>query len=92
MLILGTLELTLRSVSSSVLAVELIHRTLDSTLGTFDGTVKTVVVQLPSVSRLGPSIAVTVASIAGNLAIVSAKGPLVVQCPSSNFSRIEALT
>jgi hypothetical protein len=56
-----------------------------------DGTVKTVVMQVSSVSRRGQSVAVIVAGVAGNIPIVSAKGPLAVQCPSNNFSRIEAL-
>jgi hypothetical protein len=87
-----TIELTPGGVSSKLLAVELIHRTIKSMPRTLDVMVKTIVVQVPSVGRLGGSVEETVASVPGNLPAVSAMGPLAVQCPSNNFSRIEALT
>ena len=72
--------------------MKLIRLTLKLTVRGLNGIVKTVVMKVSIVRRRRPSVAVNVATVAGNVPGVSAKGPLAVQCPSSNFSRIEALT
>ena len=88
----GAFELTPPGVSSKLLAVELIHPTIELMVRALDVMVKTIVVQLPSVSRMGSSVGATGLSVAGKVPSVSANGALAVQWPSSNFSRIEALT